>query len=526
MNGHQIFISYSSKNGEFAFKACEKIEKSGYSCWIAPRNEQAGLSYGLQITNAIKEASVVVLLYSAAANNSQHVLNEVGIAFDNDKKIVPLMLDESEMCADMQYFLSRKHYIKAFIDFNSGLDELVDTIRGYLKIPETVVAEQALQDIDGYEMATKLTETLINASTEMSVAVNRFHEIIKSIPNWTQQERILSKAKEIISYSFIGVIGKDFNKIMAISKENDPNKCHKFCYACKRIIAITLDLTIFALISRLWDATSQKAVTLDSDEKETIRKRLIMPYQLPIHEQIDMLDAMIDCFRKNEGKVELPIPELLALQPKLKHEGEVFEACRNLANIKEEHADMEDCRKAEDALAVVLVNFNFYMRYHIVSMKWSKYKKNRTNDPKFVHRYVALGLDNKSNIDMEKVNLTDAAISTDSVLMFVEGFAEKNSINLYPLVIDMNTLYRENGSKICFLFANPMNNSALEYISLDDGHVLTLDNKRIKQKVEDLNELFMSDEDVTIYNIDNVIDTFETMQQTLLGEMYVDFGDL
>ena len=63
----------------------------------------------------------------------------------------------------------------------------------------------------------------------------------------------------------------------------------KSCYACKRIIAITLDLTIFALISRLWDGTSSKTISLDNDEKETIRKRLIMPYQLPIHEQIDLL---------------------------------------------------------------------------------------------------------------------------------------------------------------------------------------------------------------------------------------------
>lgn len=479
----------------------------------------------MQITNAIKEASVVVLLYSAQSNASQHVMNEVGIAFDNDIRIIPLMLDESEMCADMQYFLSRKHYIKAFLDFDEGLVELVNSIKSCVEIPSLETPKEEEKPADGYEMAVKLTKTLIDNSTEMSVAVNRFHDIIKGIPDWTQQERILSKAKEIISYSFIGVIGKDFNKIMAISKEDDPSKYFKFCYACKRIIAITLDLTIFALISRLWDATSSKSITLDSDEKETIRKRLIMPYQLPIHEQIDLLYSMIQMFKKYD-KVEIPIPELLSIQPKLQHDGEIFEACRALATIDEKQASIDECRQAEDVLTVVLSNFNFYMRYHIVSMKWSKYKKNRTDNTKFVHRYVALGLDNKSNVDMEKINLTEAAISTDSVVMYVDHISDKSSINLYPLVIDLNTLYRENGSKICFLYANPMNNSTLEYISLDDGNIITLDNKRIIHKIEDLNELFMSDEDVTTYNIDSVIDTFETMQQSLFGEMYVDFGDL
>lgn len=526
MEGHQIFISYSSVNSEAAMAVCAKIESAGYPCWIAPRNEQAGMSYGQQITNAIKEVKIVVLLYSEASNKSQHVLNEVSIAFENDKKIIPLMLDETEMCADLQYFLSRTHYIKAMTNFENACAELVNNIKSYILPPEEVKTETAQPVASDYQMATKLTETLINSSVNVSVAVSRFHDIIKTIPNWTQQERILSKAKEIIAYSFIGVIGKDFNKIMAISKEDDPSKCYKFCFACKRIIAITLDLTIFALISRIWDATYNNIISLDNDEKETIRKRLIMPYQLTVHEEIDLLYAMLQMFDKYKDKIELPIPELKALQPKLMSGGELAEACKRLSAIKEESATMEQCRQAEDELTTVLCAFNFYMHYHIVSLKWSKCRKNRILDTKFVNRYVALGLDNKSNVDMEKVDLTDNAISTDSVVMYVDNMSDKRSINLYPLIIDLNTLYRENGSKICFLYANPMKNSSLEYISLDEGKIHTLYNKRIKQRVENLNELFMSDEDITTYNIDNVIDTFEALQQSLLGEMYVDFGDL
>lgn len=526
MEGHQIFISYSSANVDTATTVCAKIEEAGYPCWIAPRNEQAGMPYGQQITNAIKQAKVVVLMFSEASNKSQHVLNEVSIAFETNRKIIPVMLDTSEMCADLQYFLTRTHHISAFNGFDEALRELVSSISSTVVPNVEVKKDVPEQKTDGYQMATKLTETLINNSIDMSVAVSRFHDIIKTIPNWTQQERILSKAKEIISYSFIGVIGKDFNKIMAISNENSADKCYKFCYACKRIIAITLDLTIFALISRLWDASNAKLITLDTDEKETIRKRLIMPYRLTVHEEIDLVYSMLQTFEKYKDKVELPIPELKALQPKLKCGGELDEACKRLSDINEETATMEQCRQAEDELTTVMCAFNFYMRYHIVSMKWSKCKKSRIFNTQFVNRYVALGLDNKSNIDMEKVNLTESASSTDSVVMYTDSMSDNKSINMYPLVIDLNTINRENGSKICFLYANPMNNTSLEYISLDDGKIQTLTNKRIKQKVSDLNEIFMSDDDIKTYNTDTVIDTFEILQQSLLGEMYVDFGDL
>ena len=55
---------------------------------------------------------------------------------------------------------------------------------------------------------------------------------------------------------------------------------------------------------------------------------------------------------------------------------------------------------------------------------------------------------------------------------------------------------------------------------------VVLDTKKIMKKVDDLSDLFSSDEDVAAYNIDNMIDTFNQLQQSLLGEEFIDFGDL
>lgn len=521
---HDVFISYSSKNSEQAFEVCRRIEESGHPCWIAPRNEQAGMSYGLQITNAIKQAQVIVLVFSETSNKSEHVLNEVGLAFDHGKKIVPFLLDETEMCADMQYYLARKHHIKAAANLSQGLEELVNAVNGYLpNTPSVTPAATTRPTTQGQqELGTALTETLINTSTEYSVAVQRFQDIIKGIPNWTQQERILSKAKEIISYSFVGVIGKAFGRLIAISKETGSDKAVKFCQECNRIVYITLNLSEFALISKLWDSVQINKVALGPDAKDAIRQRLNTPYQLSIMEHLDILHGLIDIYVTNADKIQLPIPELGRIQPLIEHNGDVYTACEKLSEI----ADEGDCAGAEEALSSVLCAFNFFMRYNIVSMKMSRYEKTRTDSMKYLHRYVKLGLDNKANMDMEKVNLTDSAIITDSVVMYEHSFSDPNSINLYPLVIDLNTLHRERGSKICFFNLNPMIDSSLEYLSLDDHSTVVLDTKKIMNKVDDLSDLFSSNEDVAAYNVDIMIDTFNQLQQSLLGEAFIDFGDL
>lgn len=523
MNQHQIFISYSSANVDKAMKVCQAVEASGHPCWIAPRNEQAGLSYGLQITNAIKQAQVAVLVFSAEANKSQHVLNEVGIAFDQGKKIIPLMLDNTAMCEDLQYFLSRVHFIKAENDLGIGIKNLLQTLeQQHLSAPNRA----ADSDCEKSDLATRITETLINNSTHVSVAIRRFRDIIKDIPDWTRQARILNKAKEIISYSFVGVIGKEFSKIIAISKENDPKKYDKFCQECKRMAMITLDLAMYALISHLWDSVSTGTVTLDSHDKELARKRLNVLYQLSVHEQSEMLFSLIQVYQKHTGEIVLPIPELTDIAPRLIPDGDIHDACTILSKLPEVDVTASDCAAAEDAITTILKNFNFFMRYHMASLKWSRYEKSRIDRTKFLHRYIALGMDNKANIDKEKVNLTDDAIATDSVVIYADDNTGTKSLNLYPLVIDLNTLHRENGAKICFFYQNPVQENTLEFISLDDFSINRLYNQRIKQKVENLGDLFTSSEDISIYNIDRVIDNFNELQACLSDEAYVDFGDL
>jgi hypothetical protein len=56
---------------------CAALEVENIGCWIAPRDVQGGRPYFGQITQAIRETRVLLLILAEAANRSKHVLQEV-----------------------------------------------------------------------------------------------------------------------------------------------------------------------------------------------------------------------------------------------------------------------------------------------------------------------------------------------------------------------------------------------------------------------------------------------------------------
>lgn len=124
----KAFISYSTHNQDIAFKVCDYLEEAGIACWIAPRNVVAGANYAGQIVSAIRNCDAFILIASNAINESGHVSNEVSIAFDAKKDIIPFKIEETEFSDEYLYFLGRKHWIDAHIDIEEGLKLLKSSL--------------------------------------------------------------------------------------------------------------------------------------------------------------------------------------------------------------------------------------------------------------------------------------------------------------------------------------------------------------------------------------------------------------
>lgn len=174
---HSVFISYSSREADVAIKVCEYLENNGIICWMAPRNVIAGSNYATQIVSAIKSCSVLVLLASENTNASGHVSNEVSIAFDSKKVIIPFKLQDFEFTDEYLYFLGRKHWIEAHMDFNSGLELLKSTINEVLEIKsENVYPEKDTHTEPEYKM--DLGENNIKSELTRNIGRNEIVDII------------------------------------------------------------------------------------------------------------------------------------------------------------------------------------------------------------------------------------------------------------------------------------------------------------------------------------------------------------
>ena len=57
--GHDIFISYSSQDLSMAKDICQKLEETGLTCWMAPRNIDTGISFAKAIIEGIKKVNKI-----------------------------------------------------------------------------------------------------------------------------------------------------------------------------------------------------------------------------------------------------------------------------------------------------------------------------------------------------------------------------------------------------------------------------------------------------------------------------------
>ena len=101
-----IFISYSRKDSEQANLLAELLSSAGLSCWIDRQGIDVATSWSGEIVDAIDACSAFVVLLSPNSVESKNVVREVSLAFEKNKKILPLDLEPVALTRDLQYHLA------------------------------------------------------------------------------------------------------------------------------------------------------------------------------------------------------------------------------------------------------------------------------------------------------------------------------------------------------------------------------------------------------------------------------------
>jgi hypothetical protein len=108
-----VFISHSAQDKKVAETICGALEQSGIQCWVAPRDVRPGKSFPGEITRAIQQSKVMLMIFSRHSNSSEQVLREVQLAVDCRVPIVRLRIEDIPLSDDLRYYLSAPHWLDA-----------------------------------------------------------------------------------------------------------------------------------------------------------------------------------------------------------------------------------------------------------------------------------------------------------------------------------------------------------------------------------------------------------------------------
>ena len=124
----EVFISYSSKEKEMADLVRETLENNGLSCWMAPESIPASSGYAAEITEAISNCKVVVLILSYPSMESKWVTKEVDFAICENKPIIPFHIDDSKLNKTFQLYLNNVQHIDAYKRVKMALGDLLENV--------------------------------------------------------------------------------------------------------------------------------------------------------------------------------------------------------------------------------------------------------------------------------------------------------------------------------------------------------------------------------------------------------------
>src|SRR5580704_16881796 len=127
---HDVFISHSAKDKVTADAVCAMLESEGVRCWIAPRDVLPSMEWGEAIIDAIEECRIMVLVFTANANESPQIRREVERAVNRGVAILPVRIEDVLPGKGLEYFIGNVHWLDALTPpLQAHLKGLAGTVR-------------------------------------------------------------------------------------------------------------------------------------------------------------------------------------------------------------------------------------------------------------------------------------------------------------------------------------------------------------------------------------------------------------
>jgi hypothetical protein len=124
----KIFITFSSKDQKIAQAICTALEHRGLACWISLRNIAPGQNFREQILKAIRAAKIMVLIFTANANNSKAIKEDLALAAQNNLVVIPVRIEDVTPNEAFVHEFASRQWIDLFDYSDGSITRLVELI--------------------------------------------------------------------------------------------------------------------------------------------------------------------------------------------------------------------------------------------------------------------------------------------------------------------------------------------------------------------------------------------------------------
>ena len=131
----RTFITYSRGDSEFALRIANDLRAAGVSIWLDQLDIPPGSPWDRSVEAALSAAGRVIVILSPTSTASENVQDEIGLAFDTHKQIIPVLCKPCEVPMRLRR-LQR-------IDFTGGYEEAFKLLLAAARWPITEPADGA-----------------------------------------------------------------------------------------------------------------------------------------------------------------------------------------------------------------------------------------------------------------------------------------------------------------------------------------------------------------------------------------------
>lgn len=139
VRAYSCFISYNSKDEEFAKRLHDDLQNNGVRCWLAPEDMKIGDKFRTHMDDAIRAHDKLLMVFSQNSINSASVENEVKAVLEKERKessriLIPICLDDELINAEQPWAdeIRRTRPVGDFSDmdnYEKACDRLLRNLR-------------------------------------------------------------------------------------------------------------------------------------------------------------------------------------------------------------------------------------------------------------------------------------------------------------------------------------------------------------------------------------------------------------